>query len=228
MGRGLHQRGDGLHLFLHQVAEHLVVGELFGDQVGRSVLAVGRAERVVDIAVGQRSEFLDELLLRTLFQGLLGGVLLLLRGVFGQAAGLALLLGVETQVFQQHNLSGLEVFGHFGGLLTDAVAGELDLRAEVFLDGGNDLLERVFGIGILLGTSHVRHQDHRAALGEHLLDGGDGGADARVVRHFALLVEGYVEIHADDRALAFEIVVVDRDHSSLIFKYFVEMIFGKS
>ena len=29
-------------------------------------------------------------------------------------------------------------------------------------------------------------------------------------------------------AFAFEIVVVDRDHSYLIFKYFVEMIFGKS
>ena len=189
---------------------------------------MGRAEGVVDVAVGVRSELLDELLLRTLFQGFLGGVLLLLGGVFGQTAGLALLLGVETQVLEQHDLSGFEGFGHFGSLLTHAVAGELDLHAEVLLDGGNDLLERVLGIGILLGASHVRHQDHRTAAGEHLFDGGHGGADARVVGHFALLVEGHVEIHADNRAFAFEIVVVDRDHSCLIFKYFVEMIFGKS
>ena len=189
---------------------------------------MGRAEGVVDVAVGVRSELLDELLLRTLFQGFLGGVLFLLGGVFGQTAGLALLLGVETQVLEQHDLSGFEGFGHFGSLLTHAVAGELDLHAEVFLDGGNDLLERVLGIGILLGASHVRHQDHRTAAGEHLFDGGHGGADARVVGHFALLVEGHVEIHADNRAFAFEIVVVDRDHSCLIFKYFVEMISGKS
>ena len=36
---------------------------------------------------------------------------------------------------------------------------------------------------------------------------------------------GHVEIHADDRALAFEIVIVDCEHSSLILNYFDELIF---
>ena len=223
MLRSLHERRDGLDLLLHQVAEHLVVGEVLGDQIGRSVLAVCRAESVVDVAVGIRSEFLDELLLRALFQGLLGGVLLLLGGVFGQTAGFALLLGVETQVFEQNHLAGFDVPAHLGSLVAHAVAGELNLHAEVLLDGRDDLFERIFGIGILLRTSHVRHEDHRSALGEHLLDGGHGGADARVVGHFALFVQGHVEVHADDRAFAFEIVVVDRNHSSLRFKYFVEI-----
>ena len=210
----LHDGRDRLDLALHEVAEHLVVGEVLGDQVGRCVLAVSRTEGVVDVAVGIRGQPLDELLLRTLLEGLLGGILLLLGGVLRQAAGLALLLGIETQVLEQQHLARLEGLGHLGGLLAHAVTGEGDLHAEVLLDGRDDLFEGVFGIGVLLRTTHVRHEDHRTAFVEHLLDGGDGGADAGVVRHFALLVEGHVEIHADDRALAFEIVVVDRNHSS--------------
>ena len=209
------QNGWAGYLLLHQVAEHLVVGEVLGDQVGRSVLAVCRAEGVIDVAVGIRGELLDELLLRTLLESLLGGVLLLLGGILRKAAGLALLLGVETQVFQQHHLARLERPGHFGGLLAHAVAGEGDLHAEVLLDGRDDLLERILRIGILLRASHVRHEDHRSALLEHLLDGGHGGADARIVGYLALLVEGHVEVHADDRALAVEIVVVDRIHNAV-------------
>ena len=178
------------------------------------MLAVSRSEGVVDVAVGVRSEFLDELLLRTLFQRLLGGILLLLGSVFGQTAGLALLLGVETQVFEQNDFAGFDVLAHFGSLFAHAVTGKFDLCTQVLLDGRDDLLQRVFRIGVLLRATHVRHEDHRTALGEHLLDGGHGGADARVVGYFALLVQGHVEIHADDRAFAFEIVVVDRNHSS--------------
>jgi len=189
------------------------------------VCAVRRTERIVDVAIGIRSEPLDELFLRALFQCLLGSLLLLVGSVFGQAAGLALLLGIETQVFEQHHLAGLEVCSHLSGLLAHAVAGKHHLHAQAFLDGGDDLLQRELGIGILLGTSQVRHQDDRAALFEHLLDGGDRRTDAGIVRHLALLVEGHVEIHADDRALAFEIVIVDCEHSSLILNYFVELIF---
>lgn len=220
-----HDAVDGLQLVLHHVAEHLVVGEIVGDQGRRGVCAVRRAERVVDVAVGIRCELLDELLLRTLLQRLLGGLLLLVGGVFGQTAGLALLLGVETQVLQQHHLAGLEVLGHLGGLLAHAVAGEHHLHAQTLLDGGNDLLQRELGIGILLGTSQMRHQDHRTVLFEHFLDRGDRRTDTGVVRHLALFVEGHIEIHADDCALAFEIVIVDCEHSSLILNYFDELIF---
>ena len=177
------------------------------------MLAVSRTEGVVDVAVGIRGQLLDELLLGTLLEGLLGGILLLLGGILGQAAGLALLLGVEAEVLEQYDLARLNLLAHPGSLLTHAVTGELDLHAQVLLDGGDNLLERIFGVGILLGTAHVRHQNHGAAFSEHLLDGGDGGTDAGIVRHLALLVEGHVEIHADNRAFAFEIVVVNRNHS---------------
>ena len=43
---------DGLDLALHHVTEHLVVGEILGDEGCGSVGAVSRAECVVDVAVG--------------------------------------------------------------------------------------------------------------------------------------------------------------------------------
>ena len=42
---------DGLDLTLHHVAEHLVVGEILGDEGCGGVGAVSRAECVVDVAV---------------------------------------------------------------------------------------------------------------------------------------------------------------------------------
>ena len=189
------------------------MGEVVGDECRRGVGAVSRTEGVVDVAVGIRSQLLDELLLRALLQSLLCGLLLLVGGVLGQTAGLALLLGVETQVLEQHHLAGLEVLGHFGGLLTHAVAREEDLLTQTCLDGGHDLLERELGIGILLGTSQMRHEYYGTALLQNLLDGGDGGTDAGVVGYMAFAVEGHVEIHTDYGTLALEIVIVDCKHN---------------
>ena len=42
----------GVHFFLHQIAEHLVVGiEIVGDDSRRGMFAVSRSERVVYVAV---------------------------------------------------------------------------------------------------------------------------------------------------------------------------------
>ena len=67
----------------------------------------------------------------------------------------------------------------------------------------------------------MRHQNDRTALRQHFSDGRNGRADAGVVRHLALVVEGHIEVHANQRALALEIVIVDRNHSRLIFSYIV-------
>ena len=55
---------DGLHLFLHEVAEHLaVLVEVVSDDGGRGVLTVSGAEGVVHIDVGIAGELLGEVLL---------------------------------------------------------------------------------------------------------------------------------------------------------------------
>ena len=208
----LHERRNGFDLFLHQVAEHLVLREELGDDVSRSVLAVGRAERIVDIAVGIRRQLFSKIFLRPFLESIFGCFFLLFREALFQVAGFALLLGVETQVFEQHHLAGLQVLGHFGRLVAHAVACESDFGTEHLLDGADNLTERVFGVGILLGTSEVRHQNDRTACVEHLFDRRRSRPDAGVVRHVALLVEGHVEVHADNGAFPFEIVTFDSCH----------------
>ena len=206
-----HQTIDRLQFVLHHVAEHLVVGEFIGDQGCRGVCAVRGAESVVDVAVGIRSQPLDELFLRGFDRFFCSG-LLLFRSIFGKSAGLALLLGVETQVFEQHHLAGLEVSSCFGRFFSHAVAGENHGFAQQLFDRGYDLSERIFHIVVLLGPSQMRHQDYRAARVEYLADRGDRRPDA--VRYLALVVEGDVEVHADNRPLAFEIVRIDFEHNS--------------
>ena len=208
-----HQTIDRLQFVLHHVAEHLVVGEFIGDQGCRGVCAVRGAESVVDVAVGIRSQPLDELFLRGFDRFFCSGFLLF-RSIFGKSAGLALLLGVETQVFEQHHLAGFEVPGCFGRFFSHAVAGENHGFAQQLFDRGDDLSERIFHIVVLLGPSQMRHQDYRAARVEYLADRGDRRPDAGVVRYLALVVEGDVEVHADNRPLAFEIVRIDFEHNS--------------
>ena len=173
--------------------------------------AVRGAERVVDVAVGVRSEALHELFLRG-FHGLLRSGFFVVGGVFGQSAGLTLFFGVETQVFEQQYLARFQCGGLVGGLLALAVPREVHLHAEALLDGGDDVLEREFVFRPFFRTAQVRHQDHRSSFFEYLFDGGDRRTDAGVVGYLQLVVQGHVEIDADNRAFPFEIIRFDRLH----------------
>ena len=189
--------------------------EVVGDHGRRSVLAVRRSEGVVDVAVGIRSQRLGELLLRS-FHRLLGllvsGILLL------DADGFALLLGIETEVFEHQHFARLQRSGSLGGL--GAVGSELDGRAQLFTDGIHDLFQREFGIDLAFGFAHMRHDDEASAVGEHLFQRGQRPANAGVVGNFTVFIQRHVEIHADDCAFAFEIVRIDCYHNELNFKVF--------
>ncbi len=196
---------DGLDFAFHEVAEHLVVREVSGDEGGGAVGAVSRAESVVDVAVCIGSQGLDELLLGGL-HGSLGGLLLFVGSILGQAAGLAFFLGIVAEVLQQQGFAGLEGGGLC--LCLHAVIGKLDGNAQAFAHAAYDVLEGELGIH-LLGTAQVGHDDEGAAGGEHLLEGGHGPADAGVVRNLEICVEGDVEIDSHDGFLAGEVVLVD-------------------
>lgn len=208
---------DGFHLLLHEVAQHLVAGvEVVGDHGRRGVLAVRRSEGVVDIAVGVRSQRLGELLLRSLHRllGLLvGGILLL------DAHGLALLFGVEAEVFEHQRLARFERRSGLGGL--GAVGSEFDGHAQLFAHGADDLAQRELGVDLAFGLAHVRHDDEAAAVGEHLFQRGKRPADAGVVGDFTVFIQRHVEVHADDRAFALEIVRIDCCHNALNFKVYL-------
>ena len=219
--RILHHAVDRLQLVLHDIAEHLVVGEIFGDQRRRGVCTVCRAECVVDVAVCIRSELLDELLLRALFERLLCRFLLFVGCIFGQPARFALFLGIEAEVFEQHHFAGLEVLGHFGSLFAHAVAGEQHFMSQACFDGADDVFEREFHIVVLLGASQMRHENYRSPLFEYFLDSGDRCTDTGIVRDFELVVQRHIEIHADNGAFPFEIIRIDCEHNDLVLMYLV-------
>ena len=166
---------------------------------------MGGAEGIVDVAVGIAGELFHELFLAGL-HGSLGGLLLLVGGVLGEAAGFAFFLSVVTQVLQEEDLAGLQGIGL--GLSLLAVIGELDGNAQALAHAGHDVLEGELGI-YLLGTAQVRHDDEGTTFGEHLLEGGHGTADTGVIGDFEILVQGNVEVYAYDGFLAFEVVLVN-------------------
>ena len=195
----------GLHFLLHEVAEHLVVGiEVVGDNGGRGVLAVCRTKRVVHVYVGIGSQSLGKFLLagfHCLLSLFVSGVGLL------DANGLAFFFGIEAKVFEQEHFAGLEggsCFGCFG-----AVGSKLNGNAEVCAHRFYDLRERELGVHLSFGLAHVAHDDECAAVGKDFLKRGQCAANAGVVGHVTVLIEGYVEVNANNGLEAFEIACVD-------------------
>ena len=67
----------------------------------------------------------------------------------------------------------------------------------------------------------MRHDDEAATVGEHLFQRGKRPADAGVVGDFTVFIQRHVEVHADDRAFALEIVRIDCCHNALNFKVYL-------
>ena len=172
-----------------------------------------RSERVVDITVGIGGQAFGKLFLARLQRFFCSGFLLVGR-ILRQSARFALFLGVETEVFEQQHLSGFQRSGLLGSFFAHAVAGEIDFHAQTGFDSRDDVLQRELVFRAFFRTSQVRHQNGGTAFGQHLLDGGDRRTDAGIVGNFEFFVQGHVEVHADNRALALEIVAVDRLHNT--------------
>ena len=68
----------------------------------------------------------------------------------------------------------------------------------------------------------MAHDNECATIGEHLLEGGQGTADAGVVSDYSVLVERYIEVHAYDDLLAFKLAVVNC-HNCNVFRDFVNV-----
>ena len=196
---------DGLDLTFHQVAEHLVIGEVFGDEGGGSMCAMCGSECVVDVAVCVGSKFLGEFLLGSL-HGLLGSGFLLIGGILCESAGFSFLLCIEAEVLEKQGLTRLE-----GGSLcisSLAVVCELNGNAKAFAHVGDDVFQGKFRI-YLLGTAEVAHNDKGTAAGEHLLESRNGPADAGVVGNFEVFVQGDIEIDTDYCFFAGEIIGIN-------------------
>ena len=207
---------DSLDFAFHEVAEHLVVREIRGDEGGGGVCTVSGAESVVDVAVSIAGELGGERLLAFL-HGLLGCCLFFVGGVFRESAGFAFLFSVVAEILEQKGLAGLEGGGKFIGLL--AVGSKLHRHAEALGHMVHDVAQGELGIHFL-GPSEVAHDDHGASLFEDLLESGHCADDAGVVGDFEVFVERNVEVYADDGLLSGKIVSVDVLHNIMMICFF--------
>ena len=143
------------------------------------------AERVVDVHVAERGQLLAE------------------RRV------VLLLALVEAQVLHHEHVAVAQRRGLRLRVGPHRVGGEHDGLAEKLGQalGGGAQRERF--LEALAGrSSEVAHEDDARALLHQTLDGGQRGADARVVGDGAVL-HGHVEVDAHERALAARVQLVD-------------------
>jgi hypothetical protein len=177
------QAPEDLELTDHEKAGHR--GQVVGDALGGSVGPMRGTEGVVDVDVGEAGK------------------------MPGEDAVVGRLLGMKTQVLEQEHLARPQATRGRLDRGPDAVSGRLDGAAQQLgqAHGHRSHAETVDDLA--LGPAEMRGEYQRAALIEQVGDCRQGRADARVVDH-AAAVEGHVEVHPHQNALAGERVVGER------------------
>jgi hypothetical protein len=134
------------------------------------VSSVSGTESVVDVNVSEFREGSTELL--DLFSVSLGLVTFL---VFRRT----LFFNVESQIFEEEDLTFFSVGDGLFDFGTDAVREESDVLAgEETFEFGGDGFERVFFYFLSVGSTEVRHEDEGVASSiESVLDGRESGSD---------------------------------------------------
>ena len=181
--RILHQLLEVAHLVLHEEAEVFVVGEEFGDDGSRRVLAVGGTEGVVNVAVSKGGQLAGEVL-----------------AAFS-------LFGIEADVLKKHHFATLQLLGHSLGFATaEQFLGELHGTVHEGLEILSHRLEGEFGLeATLLGTAKVGHNDDGGTVFEQFLDGGHRLTHTGVVGNLLLVVHRDVKVHTQQHLAACKI-----------------------
>ena len=92
--------------------------------------------------------------------------------------------------------------------MPERVAGDRHVPAEELRQPLRDGPQAEAVLDLAVGPAEVAREDDPRAVGEQVVDGRDGGADARVVGDLAVL-ERDVEVDADEDALAGDVDVAD-------------------
>ena len=181
----MHQFLKVADLVLHEEAEVLVFREELGNDCGGAVLAVGSTESVVDIAVAERGK---------------------LTGEFFTALGL---LGIETDVFEQHHFAFFQLFCHgFGTAAAKEFLCEMNRTVDQTLEMLGDRCKGELGLETaFLGTAKVSHDDDGGTILKKFLDGGERLAHASVVGDILIIVHGDIEIHTEQDFASFKVYI---------------------
>ena len=115
----------------------------------------------------------------------------------------------EADVFDHHDLAGLQRLGHGVGFVPHDIGGELHFPAHQL---GQAFRHRrqgglLFGfLVILLGTAEMGTENNRRAVIRQIPDGGDGLPDALVVGDYTV-GQRYVEVAAHQHLFAVDVDV---------------------
>ena len=110
--------------------------------------------------------------------------------------GIVLLLaGIETGVFKQHCLAGLELGSHLAGLGTYGVGSERNVLTEQLGKSCGYGSQRVLGVDLSLGLAHVGAEDHGCTVREQIFNGGNCLDDSLIGGDHAIL-ERNIEVTA--------------------------------
>ena len=171
-----------VHLALEQQAG--VAGQAVGDPLGAGVGAVGGAEGVVDVEVGEPGQRVGQL-----------------RIVLGLAR-------LEADVLEQQHVARAQPGGHRLDLLADHRRRLLHLGAEQLGQALADRPHRERRVDLALRPAEVGDEDQRGAALAQQLDRRQRRADPRVVGDPAA-VERHVEVDPDQHPLAGDVGVAD-------------------
>src|SRR5579885_2234163 len=117
---------------------------------------------------------------------------------------------MEADVFEDQDFAVAKRFALRFGSWADAIGRKSDGLAQELLQFGGGRTQGILGIGSALRPAEMRGQDQPAAFFGGEAQGGQRLADARIVGDDAVL-QGHVEVHAKEDALAFEIEVLDSE-----------------
>src|ERR1019366_8578130 len=161
------------------------IAEQLREPVHARVRAMDRAERVVDIDVGE------------------------LRQLAAEGLVVLLLFRMEAEVLEQTDAAAAKVVDDLLGRVADAVLGERHVLAEELGEPGGRGLETVLRIGALLRAAEVAGADEPRTPLERVLDRRQRFADARVVGDLAAF-EGHVEVDAQKDPLVLDGEIANR------------------
>ena len=104
---------------------------------------------------------------------------------------------VETQVFQQQDLTRLQRLGLSKGIIAHTIRCKLNGTTNGCFECACNMSQRELILRSTLRPSKVRHEDHASTCIQDALNGRSGAKDARIITHFEGIIQWNIEINTD-------------------------------
>ena len=123
--------------------------------------------------------------------------------------------GMKSQVLQKENPPGLHIPELAARFIADAVRGELDIASQKLAQAPGHGLQGKLGNAFPLGLAHVGADNRLARMLQEILQCGKCGPYPAVVLNAALL-EGDIQVQAEQNGLAFQVELIYKGHNGLL------------